>query len=139
MPSPAAKTYICATCRSDQIKLDAWAAWSIETQSWELAATMELAFCENCDGETTLVEQPVSTPALPDGPFDYEIIVNGSTIYHRSPDPAAALEEHEMASQDHRDDNPPALITIQRRSGDTVEQMTFPELLDAAHHVLRTH
>ena len=133
------KTYVCSSCGSDNVRLDAWAAWSVETQSWKLATTMQHAFCNDCDGDTQLREQPVSTPAMPNARIDYEIIVNGSTIYHRSPDPAAALEEHEMASQDHRDDNPPARITIQRRSGNTVEQMTFPELLDAAHHVLRTH
>ena len=150
MQTNTAKTFVCATCNSDQVQLDAWAAWSVETQSWELAATMQQAHCQNCDGETTLLEKPLSslektaTETIPSpsdiahSPVNYEIILNGSTVYLRSPDPVTALEEYRIAPEDHRDAPHPDYVTIQRRSGDTVEQMTFAELLDAAHTAIRS-
>ena len=73
MQTEAHKTFVCATRGSDLVQLDAWAAWSTETQSWELASTMQQAYCHNCDGETALLERPLSAPlqapALP-GPVD---------------------------------------------------------------------
>ena len=55
MPPATGLTYLCTTCRSDRVKLDAWAVWSIETQSWELDSTMQMAFCQDCEYETSLV------------------------------------------------------------------------------------
>ena len=59
MPPTAPVTYVCATCGSDQVKLDAWAAWSNETQSWELDSTMQMAFCSDCDAETSLARSHI--------------------------------------------------------------------------------
>ena len=55
MPPAPRLTYLCTTCRSDRVKLDAWAAWSVESQSWELDSTMQMAFCQDCECETSLV------------------------------------------------------------------------------------
>lgn len=150
MPPSAPITYVCTACGSDQVKLDSWAAWAVETQSWELDATMQMAFCPHCDCETSIVAKPLPylqpaagpqcpTPAsIPSTRVEYEILVNGSDLYHRSEDPDAALQQHHAAEEEHMDDNPPACVTIRRRTGDTVEQMTYAELLDAAKHYIRT-
>ena len=45
---------ICKTCNSDSVKLDAWAVWDLDSQQWDLETTFDMAFCEPCDGETTL-------------------------------------------------------------------------------------
>ncbi len=140
MQTEAPKTFVCATCASDDVQLDAWAAWSTETQSWELAATLQQAYCRNCDGETSLLERPLSSSlqaGTPTGPVDYEIIVNGETVYHRSPDPVAALEEHAMAHEHHRGEDPRTRISIRRHTGDAVEPIDYAELHDAAHQSTR--
>ena len=59
MPPTARIAHVCATCGSDRVKLDAWAAWSVETQAWELASTMQMAFCEVCNAETSLVQSRI--------------------------------------------------------------------------------
>jgi hypothetical protein len=55
---------ICATCGSENVRRDAWAAWDVESQSWQLASVFDAAFCENCDGEVVTqmveIEQPKS-------------------------------------------------------------------------------
>jgi hypothetical protein len=47
----------CAHCGSTRVLKDAWAAWNIDTQAWELHSTMDKPnWCEKCDGETSLKE-----------------------------------------------------------------------------------
>ncbi|MBI1214111.1 MAG: hypothetical protein GC190_21825 [Alphaproteobacteria bacterium] len=42
---------------------DAYAEWNVEAQRWEVANTFDKgAFCNRCDGETTLDWVPVDTP-----------------------------------------------------------------------------
>jgi hypothetical protein len=50
-------TMVCDTCGSDDVRLDAWAAWNVETPQWELAETFDLAHCAHCDGECSIVER----------------------------------------------------------------------------------
>lgn len=51
---------VCATCGSDDVKADAYATWNTETQEWECAQTFDKgAYCNKCDGETTLEEKPL--------------------------------------------------------------------------------
>jgi len=45
---------VCETCGSEDVRLDAWAAWDTENQRWELAQTFDYAHCENCEGECTI-------------------------------------------------------------------------------------
>ena len=52
------KKYICKTCRGDNVRRDAFAAWDTENQCWELAETFDAAHCDDCEGETTLEEIP---------------------------------------------------------------------------------
>lgn len=48
--------YLCETCGSDLVTLDAWAEWNVEQQEWVLGATYDQTFCHKCEGETHLVE-----------------------------------------------------------------------------------
>jgi len=45
---------ICSTCQSDDVLVDAWAAWNANTQAWELDNTFDNAHCNKCDGECSL-------------------------------------------------------------------------------------
>lgn len=46
--------YVCSECGSENVRRDAWAAWDVETQSWELAAVFQAGFCDDCDAVTSL-------------------------------------------------------------------------------------
>lgn len=55
----------CSVCRGEEVRIDAWASWSITTQSWTLAETFPSAFCTDCDGETTIVERDLDRVEAP--------------------------------------------------------------------------
>lgn len=40
----------CGHCGSESILNDAWATYNSETGEWELAATFDNGYCEDCDG-----------------------------------------------------------------------------------------
>lgn len=48
---------VCKHCGSDDVRVDAWAAWNVHTQEWELAETFDHSHCNNCDGETHIVDK----------------------------------------------------------------------------------
>ena len=52
------KFFVCSTCGSDDVRLDAYAVWDVDEQQWVLSHTFGQAFCEACDGETSLVTVP---------------------------------------------------------------------------------
>ena len=52
-------TFICSTCKGDGVTLDANAEFNEDTQKWELASTFQQAFCQDCDGETSLKKVPI--------------------------------------------------------------------------------
>lgn len=47
----------CSECGSRDVRIDAWAEWDILTQRWILSETYDNAYCRDCEGETTLVEE----------------------------------------------------------------------------------
>lgn len=47
---------VCATCGSNNIRMDAWAEWDIDTQEWILSDIFPNYFCINCDVETSTKE-----------------------------------------------------------------------------------
>lgn len=49
---------VCRECKSDDVVRDATASWNVKRQEWELCAVMDQAFCNVCDGETTLEDIP---------------------------------------------------------------------------------
>jgi hypothetical protein len=48
--------YVCASCGSSAVMMDAWAVWDTEKQDWELGDTCTQSFCRECDGDASLIE-----------------------------------------------------------------------------------
>lgn len=61
---------VCRSCGSTNVTRDALASWDEEAQRWELIDTLDNADCNDCGGECSLDEVPisaaVSAPAWPD-------------------------------------------------------------------------
>lgn len=64
---PAASTatekqvvFVCNTCGSEDVVVDAWAAWDKEYQKWELANTFDASHCNSCDRERSIRAIPIS-------------------------------------------------------------------------------
>jgi hypothetical protein len=49
-------TFLCETCSSNLVTLDAWAEWNVEEQDWVLGAAFDYTFCHKCEAETHMVE-----------------------------------------------------------------------------------
>lgn len=49
----------CATCGSDRVRVDAWAAWVEEIQDWELDTTYDAAFCLHCDAGCAIKDEEI--------------------------------------------------------------------------------
>jgi hypothetical protein len=52
--------FVCNTCGSEKVLIDAWAAWNKDNQRWELSDTFDAAFCAECDGECSVVSRAAS-------------------------------------------------------------------------------
>lgn len=50
----------CKHCNSTNVVRDAWAEWDIETQKWVLGSVFDAAFCMDCDGESSLIEEELA-------------------------------------------------------------------------------
>lgn len=49
---------ICAACKSDEIRKDAYAVWDVEKQEWVLHSVYDSTICECCGTECTVeIEQ----------------------------------------------------------------------------------
>jgi len=61
----------CKTCGSQNVKRDAWASWDPDIQDWVLEQVFDAGHCDDCDGETSLTEDPLPSayevwlPTLP--------------------------------------------------------------------------
>ena len=52
---------VCDTCGGTSVQVDAWAAWHLDAQRWELHSTYEAcAICTDCDGECSYTMKPVA-------------------------------------------------------------------------------
>ena len=51
---------ICKNCGGDNVRADAWAVWDVERQKWELGEIFQHTFCGDCDGDTTIIDEPLS-------------------------------------------------------------------------------
>lgn len=49
----------CSACGGTDVRRDAYAEWDEDAQEWTLSATFDHAVCEDCGGETRIVEQPL--------------------------------------------------------------------------------
>jgi hypothetical protein len=46
-------------CGSPNVRRDAWANWDVTTQDWVLEDVLDDGYRGECDGETTIAEQPI--------------------------------------------------------------------------------
>lgn len=47
----------CKYCGSENVSIDAAARWNVDTQAWELAALFDNSDCDDCGGQTTIIDQ----------------------------------------------------------------------------------
>jgi hypothetical protein len=47
---------VCAHCGSENVMVDAWAVWDFENQLWDLGTMFDDAHCDECGGETTIMD-----------------------------------------------------------------------------------
>ncbi len=60
LPQPApAITIHCETCGSEDVRRDASVEWNPELQTWEVVVVYDAADCEDCGGETNLIEKQI--------------------------------------------------------------------------------
>lgn len=62
-----ARTFLdvyCKYCGSRNVCRDATARWNIEAQKWELSDVQDHSDCENCNGETSLVDIEVDAATV---------------------------------------------------------------------------
>lgn len=52
LPIPNPIEIVCDMCGSSDIVKDAWAAWDIDAQDWELSSVFDDNFCQNCEEST---------------------------------------------------------------------------------------
>jgi hypothetical protein len=76
-------TYVCSECGSDNVSCDATAEWDVETQAWVLRGTFQNTDCDDCGGETSLIEKPAPRLIETTGRANYWILPNGT--YHAKP------------------------------------------------------
>ena len=58
------KQMVCRDCGSDDVSVDAYVDWNVETQSWDIIrATYESATCHQCGDSCKLNEVPYADPA----------------------------------------------------------------------------
>jgi hypothetical protein len=50
--------HVCEKCGSEEVFVDAYAEWDVDTQSWELV-NLRCDWCVDCDGETNIIEQEI--------------------------------------------------------------------------------
>lgn len=48
--------YVCSSCKSEDVVLDAYAKWNKENQKWVLGNAYETAYCNICEADTRLQE-----------------------------------------------------------------------------------
>jgi len=52
-------TFVCNTCGSEDVVVDAWAYWEKKNQRWRLATTYDHSHCNNCDDERSIKSIPL--------------------------------------------------------------------------------
>lgn len=48
--------YLCKYCGGSNVRSDADLMWNVRTQAWEIAGEYDNATCDDCGGETSLIE-----------------------------------------------------------------------------------
>ncbi len=55
---------VCTKCGSTDVRLDAWAVWNTDTQQWELEQTFDQAYCNGCEGDTSIEDEAIEPENL---------------------------------------------------------------------------
>ena len=50
---------ICSECSSPNVARDAWAMWDETRQTFEVSHVFQNAYCFNCEGEASLIEEEI--------------------------------------------------------------------------------
>jgi hypothetical protein len=100
----------CVHCHGTDVMRDAWAVWDSEKQDWTLGNVFDQAQCNDCDRETSLVEEEV--PGDPPLNF-YARITRTPCNFNRSE--VIALGEH-----------PELLVRVENRAA-KYEKAVFDE------------
>lgn len=50
----------CKACGSTNVRRDADVMWNVSAQCWELAGIQDNATCNDCGGQTTIIEKPAA-------------------------------------------------------------------------------
>lgn len=50
---------VCGTCGSTDVLLDAFVEWDEVEQTWVIQNTFDAAYCETCEGEASIEDQPL--------------------------------------------------------------------------------
>ena len=54
---------VCEKCGSQAVRIDAFAEWDFDSQSWELQEAFDYSWCCDCDAETSIINQEVKETA----------------------------------------------------------------------------
>jgi type II secretory ATPase GspE/PulE/Tfp pilus assembly ATPase PilB-like protein len=65
---------VCKYCGSENVSVDATARWNVDAQAWELAGLFDNSDCDDCGGETTIVEALTMEREHPDPAERYETL-----------------------------------------------------------------
>jgi hypothetical protein len=74
--------HICATCKSDDVVLDAWAEWDIDTQDWVLRSVFDDAFCIKCEQACDMEEVEIE-----DEQISMDIVMPREVVLEDLPEP----------------------------------------------------
>lgn len=51
---------VCKECGSEDVVVDAWVGWNVETQEWDTVENVfDMEYCKDCEGETTIEDEEI--------------------------------------------------------------------------------
>jgi hypothetical protein len=50
---------VCEHCGSQAVRIEAYAQWDFDAQSWELLSRYEHSWCYDCDADTNIINREV--------------------------------------------------------------------------------
>lgn len=87
---------VCGKCGSMHVRRDGDTMWDAERQEWDLAALFDSGSCDDCGGETEILEKPVEGASFDvqrrsNHPEEWEVVENFATL----PEAERAVETFE--------------------------------------------
>ena len=50
---------ICGNCKSEEVRVDAWASWDVDAQEWVLHGVFDASYCDECEEACDVDEVPI--------------------------------------------------------------------------------